>query len=79
MVTNSLCLELQSGDDGDSQKVVSCGNHDDEVVSEAGVKCFCCTDVTVAKDGYIVRPTYVRYMRIIVLNICAPTMKNDPM
>jgi len=52
MVTNSLCLELQLRDDGDSQKVVSCGNHDDDVVSEAGVKWICCTDVTVSKDGY---------------------------
>jgi hypothetical protein len=52
-VTNSACLELQLCDDEDSQKVMSCGTHDDEVVSEAGVKWFCRTDVTVAKDGYI--------------------------
>jgi hypothetical protein len=53
MVANSLCLELQLCDDEDSQMVMWCGNHDDEVVSEAGVKWICCMDVAVAKDGCV--------------------------
>jgi hypothetical protein len=53
MVTNSSCLELQLCDDKGSQKVMSCGTRDDEVVSAAGVKWICRVDVTVAKDGYI--------------------------
>ena len=37
MVTNSPCLELQLCDDEDAQKVMLCGNHDDDkVASEAG-------------------------------------------
>jgi len=51
MVTNSLCLELQLCDE-DLQKVMY-STHDDEVVSKVGVKWICCTDITVAKDGYI--------------------------
>ena len=53
MVTNTVCLELQLCDDADSQTVMLCGTHDDEVVCEAGMKWICYTDVTVAKDGCI--------------------------
>jgi hypothetical protein len=78
MVTNSHCLELQLCDE-DLQKVMSCGTHDDEVASVAGVKCICRTDVIVAKDGCIACPIFVTYMRMVVLRLGAPTLKINPM
>jgi hypothetical protein len=77
MVTKSPCLELQLYDEEDSQKVM-CGTHDDEVVSEEGVKWICCTDITVTKDRYVEWPIYVRYVRMVVLNLGALTLNIDP-